>query len=82
MSNERDELVLLVERVMNPPVGSTQEEDDAVVMELERRIPRPGITDLIFYPERTEGRSLLKGRDELTAEEIVELALAYRPVEL
>lgn len=58
MSADRDELVRLVERVMNPPANSTQEEDDAVVTELQRRVPRPGMTDLIFYPERTEGRSL------------------------
>jgi hypothetical protein len=67
---------------MNPPADSTQEEDDAVVAELQRRVPRPGVTDLIFYPERTEGRTLLNDRDELTAEEIVDLALAYKPIQL
>jgi hypothetical protein len=38
MSADRDELVRLVERVMNPPANSTQEDDDAVVTELQRRV--------------------------------------------
>jgi hypothetical protein len=76
------ELLRLIERVMRPPADSTQDEDDAIVMELRRRIPAAPIVDLIFYPERTEGRSLLRGRDELTPEEIVDLALSYKPIEL
>ena len=82
MSTDREELVRLVELVMDPPSTTTQEEDDTVVAELQRRVPRPGVTDLIFYPERTEGRHLLDGREELTPEEIVDLALAYKPIEL
>ncbi len=67
---------------MHPPADSTQEEDDVVAAALQRRVPRPGITDLIFYPERTEGQSLLGDRDELTPDEIVDLALAYKPIQL
>lgn len=82
MNADRERLIALVERVMNPPAGSTQREDDAVVDELQRLVPRPGITDLIFFPEETEGRDLLRGRDELTPGEIIDLALAYRPIQL
>ncbi len=82
MSASRAELGQLVELIMNPPADSTQQADDAVVARLQQLVPRPGITELIFYPERTEGRALLGDRDELTPEEIVDLALAYRPIEL
>jgi hypothetical protein len=42
--------VRLVERVMHLTAGSIQEEDDAVVMELQRRVPRAAATDLISVP--------------------------------
>ena len=78
---ERDELVRLVRCIMEPPPGST-EEDDLAVAELERRVVMPAVTDLIVYPEQTPARTLLRGRESLTPEEIVDVALAYRPIEL
>ena len=57
LTDDREELVRLVERVMHLAAGSTQEEDGAVVMELERRVPRAAGT---FYPERTEASSCSK----------------------
>jgi hypothetical protein len=50
LTDDREELVRLVERVMHLTAGSTQEEDDAVVMELQRRVPRAAVTDLISIP--------------------------------
>jgi hypothetical protein len=82
MSSDREELIELVRRVINPPAGSTQEDGDAIVAEIQRRVARPRITDLIFYPERTEARGLLGGRDEFTPEEVIDVALAYSPIEL
>ncbi len=41
LTDDREELVRLVERVMHLAAGGTQEEDDAVVMELQRRAPEP-----------------------------------------
>ena len=35
LTDDREELVRLVERVMHLAAGSTQEKDDAVVMELQ-----------------------------------------------
>jgi hypothetical protein len=49
-------------------------DDDQVAAWLEalrRSAPHPRISDLIFYPE-----------EDLTAEQIVDRALAYRPIEL
>jgi len=45
LTDDRAELVRLVERVMHLAAGSTQEEDDAVVMELQRRVRRAAVTD-------------------------------------
>jgi hypothetical protein len=40
---------------------------------VERNVPHPTISDLIFYPPNGI---------ELSAEEIVNVALGYRPIEL
>ena len=60
LTDDREELVRLVERVMHLAAGSTQEEDDAVVMELQRRVPRAAGNRSHFYPERTEASSSSK----------------------
>lgn len=65
----RAEMTEIVERLMRG------EGDDDQVAEwldaLSRSAPHPRISDLIFYPE-----------EDLTAEQIVDRALAYRPIEL
>lgn len=54
----------------------TDEEQDAAFKELEARVPHPRVSDLIFWPG-------LEGFDrELTPDEVVDVALAYRPIEL
>ena len=59
LTDDREELVRLVEGVMHLAAGSTQE-DDAVVMELQRRVPRAAVTDLISIPSGTEASSSSK----------------------
>ncbi|GBF75677.1 putative e9imm peptide [Paenibacillus sp. 598K] len=63
----KEELVELVDKIMND--AGTEEEIDAMIDELRQHVPHPSVTDLIFWPE-----------EELTAEEIVERALDYRPI--
>ena len=69
MTLPKEELVVLVRRLMNAE-GSEQELD-----EIERlvrdSVPHPDISDLIYHP-----------KVEMTAEEIVELALTYQPIPL
>ena len=43
-----------------------------MIAELEANVPHLGVSDLIFWPER----------GELTAEQIVDDALAYKPIAL
>ena len=73
-AGERDELVGLV-RLIQAGDGSEAEIDAALGL-LARRVPRPRVSGLIFWPQH-------EGFDrDLTAEEIVAAALAYRPFAL
>ncbi|MFF4893583.1 hypothetical protein [Micromonospora chersina] len=64
----RDELVEIVRRILARPT------DDWYIAAFERNTVMPGASDLIFYPP-PELR-------DATAEEIVDAALAYRPIAL
>ncbi|MEW2032723.1 bacteriocin immunity protein [Streptomyces roseifaciens] len=65
----RDELIQLVERVMAGE--GTEREHDGLVDLLEESVRHPRVLDLIYYSD-----------PPLTAEEVVDEALAYRPIEL
>jgi hypothetical protein len=72
--DEREEPVRLVTYLMSA-VG-TEEEQDAALKELEARVHHPRVSALIFWPSQ-------EGFDrELTPDEVVDVALAYRPIEL
>jgi hypothetical protein len=60
-------LIELVRRIMN--AEGTEEELDHMLDRLEKSVPHPEVSDLIFWDDRN-----------LTAEEIVEEALSYQPI--
>ncbi len=62
----REELIELVRKISD--CAGTEEEIDAWLDELQQRVPHPAVTDLIYHGDRAR-----------TADEIVDLALAYRP---
>jgi Colicin immunity protein / pyocin immunity protein len=64
-----DEMVELIRKIMN--AEGTEEELDMWEDMLESNLNYPGISDLIYYPDR-----------EMTPEEIIKEALAYKPIEL
>lgn len=68
MSNvlTRNELVILVRKIMECK-GNEEEISEWITILIEN-VPHPSVSDLIFYPE-----------EELTPEEIVDQALAYKP---
>lgn len=66
----KEELVDLVKKLMNGKFRGDDEGSELMQM-LERNVLHPRVSDLIFWDER-----------ELTAEEIVEEALAYKPIQL
>ncbi len=61
------ELIELVRKIKN--CEGTEEEIDNMIIQLEKNIVYPEITDLIFWSEKTP-------------EEIVEIALTYKPINL
>ncbi len=62
----RDELVQLVNKIAN--VDGTEEEIDQMLATLEANVIDPNVSDLMFYSD-----------EELSPEEIVDRALAYKP---
>jgi hypothetical protein len=67
----RMELVELVRKIC--AAEGTEEEQEDMLTLLQSSVPHPEVSDLIYFPP--EG-------DELTPEEIVDRALAYKPIQL
>ncbi|MET9802197.1 bacteriocin immunity protein [Streptomyces sp. NPDC006368] len=65
----RDELIRLVERIMAGE--GTEEEHDQLVQLLQKNVPHPRVVGLIYHSS-----------PPLSAEEVVDQALAYRPIAL
>ena len=72
----REELVAIVQRILDGE--GTEEEQDRLVRLFEESVTHPGASDQIFWPNRRADGSW----PEPTAEEIVDAALAYKPIEL
>jgi Colicin immunity protein / pyocin immunity protein len=66
----REQLVELVRRII--AVDGSMCEVDGFIAVLQANVPHPSVSDLIFWPER----------GERSAEEIVDEALAYKPIAL
>jgi hypothetical protein len=67
MKLSKNELIQLVEKIMNT-VG-TEEELDEMLLLLKGSVPHPEVSDLIFWNDK-----------DLTAEEIINEALTYKPI--
>ena len=61
----RDELILLVDKIMK--CQGTENEIDEMIKLLEKNVIDPEVTNYIFYEENTP-------------EEVVDKALAYKPI--
>ncbi|MDK2968891.1 bacteriocin immunity protein [Lacrimispora sp.] len=62
----RRELIELVNKIKD--CDGTEEEIDNMILILEKNVPHPEVSDLIFWGE------------EKTAEQIVDIALNYKPI--
>jgi len=65
----REDLLGMVEKLLT--AEGTEEELDELLRRVEANVPHPRVSDLIYYPEV-----------ELTAEEIVDMALGYKAITL
>ncbi|MER5445596.1 bacteriocin immunity protein [Streptomyces sp. NPDC059690] len=65
----REELIDMVQQLIDAHLP--EEEEDRLVAELKSSVLHPRVTDLIYY-----------NTPKLTAEEVVDEALSYRPIEL
>lgn len=63
----RNELIKLVKKIMD--CEGTEEEIDGMISKLEQNVIDPDVSDYIYY-------------DALTPEQIVDKALAYKPIVL
>jgi hypothetical protein len=67
----RDQLVTLVQSIMN--VEGSEEEHHAKLEYLRATVSDPHVVDYIYWPPDLK---------EMSAEEVVERALSYKPIEL
>ncbi|MEU6554899.1 bacteriocin immunity protein [Streptomyces sp. NPDC046915] len=65
----REELVHIVQQLIDATLP--EDEEDRLLEELKESVPHPRVSDLIYYSDPA-----------LTAEDVVDQALAYRPIEL
>lgn len=72
--SQRSDLIRLVQHIM--AAQGTEEEIAQWVNDFKNRVPHPHAANLIYYPHRSG-----LGNDP-SAEEIVDAALAYKPIQL
>ena len=67
----REKLIRLVERIRAGSEDGTQDDVVEWLTLLENNVPDPDVSDLIFHSEH-----------RMTSEQIIERALAYKPIQL
>ncbi|MES9690137.1 bacteriocin immunity protein [Bacillus toyonensis] len=65
----REELINLVSKIVESE--GTEEEIDEMIEIVKRNVPHPELSDLIYWND-----------EDLTPEQIVDIALAYTPIQL
>ncbi|MBJ8030331.1 bacteriocin immunity protein [Bacillus cereus group sp. N21] len=65
----RAELISLVSKLVE--CEGTEKEIDEMIEVVERNVPHPEVSDLLYWND-----------EELTPEQIVDIALAYKPIQL
>ena len=68
MGFTRDELIAVVRRIQSRDYG-TEADGDRLLEQLKQSVPDPAVSDLIFWHNPV-----------LSAEEIVDRAMAYEPI--
>ena len=71
----KNQLLKLVTDIIN--ANGSESEIDSWISIFKNNVPHPNASDLIFYPDRVSG---IEPGQELTPEEVVDIALAYKPI--
>ena len=67
----RQQLIELVRKLLEPPADADAEDIHGWLDTVERNVPDPLVADYVYWPER-----------EMSAEEIVDKALAFKPTRI
>jgi len=71
----REQLIELVEKIQQ--AAGTEDEIHGWLTQVEHNVPDPNVSNLIFYYDN--GR-MSKADKNLSAEEVIDRALAYKPI--
>ena len=75
----RAELIALGEKIV--AAKGTESEHHALMNLFDQHVPHPNGANLFYWPEKS-GRDFDKSTYNPTVEEVVDLCLAYKPIQL
>ncbi len=75
----RQELIELANRFLS---AETEEEGDRLYEEFNKQFSHPDVANLFFYPENYNARKADLSEYEPTVEEVVEIGLKHKPIQL
>ncbi len=67
---EKEDIINLIQKIKDDNFNSEKESDQAIIL-LEQSVIDPNVTEIIFW-----------SKEEMTAEEIYEKAISYKPIVL
>lgn len=76
----KKELVELSNKIIN--VEGTEDQIDEWMDLFDKNVPHPNGSNLFYYPEKYNSRKDDISEYNPTVEEVIELALAYKPITL
>lgn len=77
----REELIELGYRILNFK-GSNDKEHTKLLSLFDKNVPHPKGSTLFFYPENYNARKDDLSKYNPTVEEVVDIALSYKPIQL
>jgi hypothetical protein len=76
----REELIEIGKKIIN--LEGSEQEIDKLVQLFDENVPHPNGSNLFYYPENYDSRKDDISKYNPTVEEIVDICLAYKPIEL
>ncbi|MCE3225620.1 MAG: colicin immunity protein [Bacteroidetes bacterium] len=76
----REELIILGYKIVN--CEGTEQEIDEMIELFDKHVPHPNGANLFFWPENYDARKDDISKYDLTVEEVVDICLVYKPIQL